>query len=155
MLNITLFCALNRLRLLFRGNIIGVDVPQGGNMLRALDSNDYKGAYAVACLGATEAEWKLLAMRCLRANQVNLAKSAFARLKDTKFLSLIESIEKNPNPSAIKSAGGVQQTGAAFDGAEKSRGGRIRGGVTSSAAPTSSAAAAPGFGSIFQVILFV
>jgi hypothetical protein len=41
MLNITLFCALNRLRLFFRGNIIGVDVPQGGNMLRALDSNDY------------------------------------------------------------------------------------------------------------------
>lgn len=109
-------------------------------MLRALDNNDYKGAYAVACLGATEAEWKLLAMRCLRANQINLAKSAFARLKDTKFLSLIESIEKNPNPSAVK--GGAPAGGnstSTTEGTEKSRGGRVRGsaGVTSSTATSS------------------
>ena len=52
------------------------------------------GAFSVACLGATEAEWKLLAMRSLRAKQVAIAKNAFARLKDAKFLSLIENIEK-------------------------------------------------------------
>ena len=77
-----------------RGSIIGVDVPQSSNMQRALDMNDVAGAYRVACLGATEADWKMLAMRSLRANHLSIAKSAFARLKDTKFLSLIDAIER-------------------------------------------------------------
>ena len=79
---------------LHRGSIIGVDVPQSSNMLRALDNNDITSAYRVACMGATEADWKLLAMRALRANFLPIAKSAFARLKDTKFLSLIDAIER-------------------------------------------------------------
>jgi intraflagellar transport protein 122 len=129
-----------------RGNIIGVDVPQGGNMLRALDNSDYKGAYAVACLGATEAEWKLLAMRCLRANQVNLAKSAFARLKETKFLSLLESIEKNPHPSSIKTSAGTSSSAASADGGEKSRGGRVRGGGAATVVAPTAAGSVGGVG---------
>jgi hypothetical protein len=37
-------------------------------MLRALVAGDVRGAYSIACLGATEADWKLLAVRALRAN---------------------------------------------------------------------------------------
>ena len=45
---------------LYRGTVIGVDVPQGHNIQRALESNDITTAYKIACLGATEAEWKLV-----------------------------------------------------------------------------------------------
>lgn len=79
---------------LYRGGISAVDVPQSANLQAALDSGDMKAAYNVACLGATEADWKLLAMRALRSNCISVAKNAFARLKDTKFLSLIEQIER-------------------------------------------------------------
>ena len=78
-----------------RGAISAVDVPQGANLQTALDQGDMKAAYSVACLGATEADWKLLSMRALRANALSVAKKAFARLKDTKFLNLIETIERD------------------------------------------------------------
>jgi intraflagellar transport protein 122 len=89
---------------LYRGNIVGVDVPQGTNMQRALEGSDFSAAYKIACLGATEADWKLLAMRALRANQLSIAKNAFARLKDTKFLSLIDTIERRGVGSSSSSA---------------------------------------------------
>lgn len=79
---------------LHRGGIVGVDVPQGMNMQRALENNNYQKAYKIACLGATEADWKLLAMKAMRSNQLGIAKNAFGRLKDTKFLSLIDSIAR-------------------------------------------------------------
>ena len=79
---------------LLRNTVVGVDVPQGLNMQRALEHGDIKTAYKIACLGATEADWKLLAMRALRANSLSIAKNSFARLKETKFLSLIDSIER-------------------------------------------------------------
>ena len=79
---------------LLRNSVVGVDVPQGLNMQRALEHGDIKTAYKIACLGATEADWKLLAMRALRANSLSIAKNSFARLKETKYLSLIDSIER-------------------------------------------------------------
>ncbi len=99
---------------LYRGAIAGVDVPQGLNMQRALESSDYSTAYKIACLGATEADWKLLAMRSLRANHLSVAKNAFARLKDTKFLSLIDSIERIGN-SASGAAPSSKKSEAAAD----------------------------------------
>lgn len=80
---------------LHKSNIIGLDVPQGANITRLLDLEDYKGAYGFACLGATEADWRVLGMRSLRANQLDIAKNAYARLKDVKYLRLIELIEKD------------------------------------------------------------
>lgn len=77
-----------------RGTITSMDVPQGVNMQRALDNDDYTVAYKIASLGVTEADWKLLAMRSLRANQISIAKRAFSRLKDIKFLGLIDAIER-------------------------------------------------------------
>lgn len=81
---------------LHKGTIMSIDVPQGANIRRALDNGDIQGAYRSACLGATEADWRVLAMRSLRANSLTVAKCAFARLKDTKCLSLIEQIERGP-----------------------------------------------------------
>lgn len=83
---------------------MGVDVPQGLNMQRALEHGDIKTAYKIACLGATEADWKLLAMRSLRANFLSIAKNAFSRLKETKFLSLIDSIERRSGSGSATSS---------------------------------------------------
>ncbi|KAJ1434177.1 hypothetical protein B484DRAFT_394171 [Ochromonadaceae sp. CCMP2298] len=110
---------------LHRGTIVGVDVPQSLNMQRALDSGDIAAAYRIACLGATEADWKMLANRSLRVNYLAVAKSAFARLRDTKFLSLIDAIERRG------SSAGTGQTGDA-----KGRPGRLgSSAVASSGAP--------------------
>jgi intraflagellar transport protein 122 len=78
-----------------RNGMANLDVPQGLNIQRALEVDDVKMAYKIACLGATEADWKLLAMRALRSNHLAIAKTAFARLKDTKFLSLVDNIQRN------------------------------------------------------------
>lgn len=75
--------------------MVGIDVPQGGNIAKLLEKEDYQSAYHLACLGATENDWKLLAMKSLRANQLTIAKNSFARLKDSKFLYLIEAIERD------------------------------------------------------------
>jgi intraflagellar transport protein 122 len=110
-----------------RGTIVGVDVPQSANMQRALDNNDVAGAYRVACLGATEADWKLLAMRSLRANQLSVAKAAFARLKDTKFLSLIDAIERRGNGSGAASSSVGSAAGKSASVPEgKTGAGRVR-----------------------------
>lgn len=87
-------------------------------MHRALDSSDIKGAYNVACLGATEADWKLLAVRALRGNCLDIAKNAFARLKDMKYLSLIETIERGDqsSSSSSSSSGGHEGVGNAKNG---------------------------------------
>jgi hypothetical protein len=84
---------------LHRGVIMGVDVPHSENMRRALDVGDIKSAYSVACLGATEADWKVLAVNALRSNCLDISKICFARLKDTKYLSLIESMERGETHS--------------------------------------------------------
>ena len=110
-----------------KGAISIVDVPQGNNILKLLDNNNIPGAYRVACLGATEAEWKMLGMRALRSNYLSVAKSAFSRLKEMKFLFLLELIER-----AVPSASSASSSGAP---------GRQGGEKRSSAARTAAASA--------------
>ena len=130
---------------LHRGSIIGVDVPQSANMQRALDANDVAGAYRIACLGATEADWKLLAMRSLRANQLSVAKNAFVRLKDTKFLSLIDAMERRVSASSSSGAGGNKtvNAGGALDGRTGGAGRQHRGVAGTTTATGSGAATLP------------
>jgi len=92
---------------LHRGVVQAIDVPQGTNIQRALDAGNMEGAYAVACFGATETNWKQLAVRALRANSLKVAKSAFERLKDIKYLSLIESIDNGGNSGAMDAGRGA------------------------------------------------
>jgi len=122
---------------LYRNSVMGVDVPQGLNMQRALEHGDIKTAYKIACLGATEADWKLLAMRSLRANFLSIAKNAFSRLKETKFLSLIDSIERRSGSGSAASS--VTSTATVSAGAKTSSLVRDRSGGANAA----SAAAAP------------
>ena len=89
---------------LHKNAMTGVDVPQGSNMMKQIEMEDFNAAYHVACLGATEPDWRILALRALRANQLHVAKSAFGRLKDSKYLHLIEAIERD------QSEGGASMT---------------------------------------------
>jgi hypothetical protein len=82
----------------------------------------------VACLGATEADWKLLAVKALRANCLDVAKIAFGRLKDTKYLTLIEEIERGDPLSTSKGEISTAPTPTAVIG--KRDGSRARGDVS-------------------------
>jgi intraflagellar transport protein 122 len=86
---------------LHQAKVSSLDVPQGPNMQRALTSSDMQGAYRVACLGATDEEWKILAMAALHANELDIARNAFARLKDSKFLDLIDEIERSGSGKGV------------------------------------------------------
>jgi intraflagellar transport protein 122 len=118
---------------LYNNNMVGLDVPQGGNMTKLLDKEDYEAAYRVACLGATESDWRILATRSLRANQLTIAKSAFARLKESKYLHLIDSIERDVGDAVA--AGPVAGASAAQDSTVGRRG---RGAATTKPAPVAS-----------------
>lgn len=87
-------------------------MPQGANILRAIANNDIHSAYKCACLGATESDWRMLGMKALQQNNIHIAKNAFARLKDIKYLSLLETMKgssaKLLNTAAI-SAPGVEE----------------------------------------------
>lgn len=50
-------------------------------------------AYAVACLGVTDADWKSLAYASLEGMDFDIARKAFIRLKDLHYLELIENLE--------------------------------------------------------------
>ena len=78
----------------YKGNLVGIDVPQSANIFKSINSGDFTNAYKVACLGATESDWRILAMKALRASRTDIAKYCFSKLKDIKYLSLIEYIEK-------------------------------------------------------------
>uniref|UniRef100_T1IRE0 Intraflagellar transport protein 122 homolog n=1 Tax=Strigamia maritima TaxID=126957 RepID=T1IRE0_STRMM len=71
-----------------------VDVPQSATMYQYLEKKMFKDAYSVACLGVTESDWKALAHEALESFNLSIAKSAFSRLRDLRFLDLINTIEE-------------------------------------------------------------
>jgi intraflagellar transport protein 122 len=87
-----------------------LDIPQGASMLKAINIGDYEAAYKVACLGATDTEWRLLGMRALLGNNIRVAKNAMAHIKDVKYLSLLENIRFQEHINGSSSA---QSNGAA------------------------------------------
>jgi intraflagellar transport protein 122 len=129
-----------------RGILSSVDIPQEKNIQKALENSDFPTAYKIACLGATETDWRLLAMRALRGNHLLIAKNSFARLKDTRYLSLIEMIERHNvahvGMDEAAAAAASHRSAAAADGNSLSvgrvrdrSGGRNAAGAAAAAAP--------------------
>ncbi len=46
-------------------------------------------AYKVACLGVTDSDWKLLAVSALQAMKLDIARKAFIRIRDMRFIDLL------------------------------------------------------------------
>jgi intraflagellar transport protein 122 len=92
------------------GSISRVDVPQQKSIQQAMEQNDLVSAQALACLGATEANWKQLGMRALRQGVLSVAKNAFERLKDIRYLTFIENLQRDGDDDMARlsnTAGGV------------------------------------------------
>ena len=87
------FCG-SRIFCLHVYNMSSVEVPQSTPMYQYLDRKTYKDAYKVACLGVTDGDWRALAMAALEGLEFEVAKVAFVRVRDLKYLELIHNIEE-------------------------------------------------------------
>ena len=50
--------------------------------------------YRTACLGVTESDWEILGKHALEALDLSIAKKAYTRLKDLKYLEMIADLEQ-------------------------------------------------------------
>ncbi|XP_064422428.1 intraflagellar transport protein 122 homolog [Latimeria chalumnae] len=71
-----------------------VEVPQSAPMYQYLERKLFKEAYQIACLGVTDTDWRELAMEALEGLDIKTAKKAFVRVRDLRYLELINSIEE-------------------------------------------------------------
>eukprot|EP00735_Rhodelphis_limneticus_P013896 TRINITY_DN7858_c0_g1::TRINITY_DN7858_c0_g1_i1::g.23657::m.23657 TRINITY_DN7858_c0_g1::TRINITY_DN7858_c0_g1_i1::g.23657 ORF type:complete len:1206 (-),score=375.70,sp/A8WGF4/IF122_XENTR/55.15/0.0,WD40/PF00400.27/1e+02,WD40/PF00400.27/1.8e-10,WD40/PF00400.27/5.9e+02,WD40/PF00400.27/14,WD40/PF00400.27/0.33,WD40/PF00400.27/13,WD40/PF00400.27/0.039,WD40/PF00400.27/1.9e+02,Coatomer_WDAD/PF04053.9/43,Coatomer_WDAD/PF04053.9/56,Coatomer_WDAD/PF04053.9/70,Coatomer_WDAD/PF04053.9/0.32,Coatomer_WDAD/PF040 len=70
-----------------------IDVPQSASLYRYIEKKDWDNAYKVACLGVTESDWKLLAMEALASMSLEIARKAFIRVRDMRYIELLNNIE--------------------------------------------------------------
>ncbi|CAM9276939.1 unnamed protein product [Chrysoparadoxa australica] len=85
----------SRVYSLHGGVVTAQDIPQNFvPAFRYIEAGDYSKAYATACLGVTRSNWRLLAMCALQAANFSIAKQALIRVKDMRFVALLEGIEQ-------------------------------------------------------------
>jgi intraflagellar transport protein 122 len=70
-----------------------VDVPQAATLHQFLERADFAQAARVACLGVTEADWRLLGAEALRALHFDVARQALTRVQDLRALTLLHRLE--------------------------------------------------------------
>ncbi|XP_064399631.1 intraflagellar transport protein 122 homolog isoform X2 [Halichondria panicea] len=71
-----------------------IDVPQSAPMVQYLERKLYNEAHSIACLMVTQEDWRVLGQEALEGMDFRVAKKAFARVKDLRFLELIHDIEE-------------------------------------------------------------
>ncbi|CAE7873602.1 ift122, partial [Symbiodinium sp. KB8] len=60
-----------------------IDVPH------YIDARKWDKAYRVACLGITDTDWRLLGVSALKAMQLEVARKAFIRIRDVRYIELM------------------------------------------------------------------
>uniref|UniRef100_A0A9J7XL36 Intraflagellar transport protein 122 homolog n=1 Tax=Cyprinus carpio carpio TaxID=630221 RepID=A0A9J7XL36_CYPCA len=75
-------------------SMAAVEVPQSAPMYQYLERRMFQEAYQIACLGVTDNDWKDLATEALEGLDFHTAKKAFIRVRDLRYLELINSIEE-------------------------------------------------------------
>eukprot|EP00854_Cymbomonas_tetramitiformis_P014886 gene14886-17599_t len=71
-----------------------IDVPQSASLYRYLEKHDFATGYKVACLGVTESDWRMLAMEALQGMSLEIARKAFIRVRDMRYIELLNRIEQ-------------------------------------------------------------
>lgn len=69
-----------------------IDVPQSASLYRYIEKKDFDTGYKVACLGVTEADWRLLALDALQSLRFDIARKAFIRIRDMRYINLLNRI---------------------------------------------------------------
>ena len=69
-----------------------IDVPQSASLYRYLEQKDYTSAYQIACLGVTENDWRMLAMQALTDLNFPIARKAFIRIRDVRYIEFLDQI---------------------------------------------------------------
>lgn len=80
--------------------VTAVDVPQSASMYRYLAERDFERAYAIACLGVTETDWRTLAVQALANQKTRIARKSFVRIRDVRYVDLLNRLEiemRQPN----------------------------------------------------------
>ncbi|EDQ88458.1 uncharacterized protein MONBRDRAFT_26180 [Monosiga brevicollis MX1] len=85
-------------------NMSIVEVPQSHSMFQYLDKGLFEAAYSVACLGVTDADWRALAIGALEGLNLEVAKKAFARVHETRYLNLIQKVEDKERATGERDA---------------------------------------------------
>ncbi|KAK9825902.1 hypothetical protein WJX81_003715 [Elliptochloris bilobata] len=79
----------SRVYCLHQATLQALDVPHSATLAHFLALQDFRGAYQVACLGVTEADWRALGWAAARALQLGVARAAWARLRDAPLLEAL------------------------------------------------------------------
>mmetsp|Transcript_102146 Transcript_102146/g.284436 ORF Transcript_102146/g.284436 Transcript_102146/m.284436 type:complete len:1297 (+) Transcript_102146:78-3968(+) len=69
-----------------------IDVPQSASLYRYIEKKDFETAYKVACLGVTDADWRLLALDALQSLRFDIARKSFIRIRDMRYIDLLNRI---------------------------------------------------------------
>lgn len=84
-----------------------IEVPQSTSMCHYVEKRQYDDAYKVACLGVTEADWRMLALAALKGTAWDVAKKGFIRLRDVCYLDLLHKLEQDHCSQVQKSTIGA------------------------------------------------
>ncbi|VDD89863.1 unnamed protein product [Enterobius vermicularis] len=77
--------------------VSAIEVPLSTHLYKYLSKEKFGKAYEIAAFGVTESDWDLLGTKALESFDLEIAKKAFFRVKNYKFLQLVYEIEEMKN----------------------------------------------------------
>ncbi|CUG87361.1 WD40 repeat-containing protein, putative [Bodo saltans] len=95
----------NKVFTLHFSTMSAIDVPHSHALYRYVERRDFEAAYRVACLGVTDGDWKMLGTHAMTHLQLEIARKAFIRIREVKFVELLNRIELERRQARGPSAG--------------------------------------------------
>lgn len=71
-----------------------IDVSQTNTMTEYIKKKNYKQAYAIACLGITTQDFKILGMDAVQNQEFEIAKKCFLKINELELFELILKFER-------------------------------------------------------------
>lgn len=95
----------NKVFTLHFATMSAMDVPHSHALYRYVERRDFESAYRVACLGVTDGDWKMLGMHAMTHLHLEIARKAFIRIREVKFVELLNRIELEKRQARGPAAG--------------------------------------------------